>query len=132
MASKKKSARRSAPPKGEPWGWSNCEDPEMWSGSGTREGAIAEGRAFSNGAPFWIASGTWQKPTQFFPDADEILEIAANRAAEEIGDPAEDWPPEPPKQAKAELDAFLQEWATKHAPCRFWMADGTKEEIDGK
>jgi hypothetical protein len=113
------------------WGYSDDRDTERWIGAeGSREDVIAEGRETYPGQPFWICSGTECSAEQFMPDADDILETAAQRACDEIGDAAEDWPPSVPKEALAELTGFIRAWAAKHLPCRFWTADGDKERIE--
>lgn len=113
------------------WGYADSRKTERWTGSEvSREAAIAEGRKLYPGQDFWICSGTKCEPARFMPDADWIVEDASNRAAEEVGEVAEDWPPSAPKEAMAELDAFLEAWAEKHMPCEFWLADGEAELIE--
>jgi hypothetical protein len=114
-----------------PWGYSDSDYAERWNGAGaTREDAIAEGREAYPGKGFWIAEGTTPEPGFFFPDADDLIETAGERAADEIGEASEDWPPNVPKDALAELSVFIVAWANKHCPCEFWMQDGRKEFIE--
>lgn len=111
------------------WGYSSSPDAEQWSGEcETREEAIAEGRAEYEGEEFWIVEGKRLDPARFMPDPDRILDEAGERAFDEVGDIAEDFP-ETTKEARDELAALLVTWARKHISCEFWQAVGKPERI---
>jgi hypothetical protein len=118
----------------EVWGYGDGDYAETWHGmEGSRDEAIAEGaNYYGEGVAFWIVRGRLCHPAEFLPDADDMLETAAERACDNVGDAAEDWPPTPSKDALAELNMFIVAWAEKHCPCRFWMQEGTPEHIEPK
>jgi hypothetical protein len=64
-------------------------------------------------------------PASFF-DADDILESAGERAYDEGGEWADDWPDVTP-EARTELDDFLTAWFRKHATCHFYTVVNVKE-----
>lgn len=117
----------------EVWFYATCADAESWDGPCySREDAIAEGAAelgIEPGEHFFINTGMPHSATEFMPSARDILEQAANSAADECGEAAEDWPDASPEE-ESELNALLSEWAEKHCPVRFWSVDGTAERID--
>ncbi len=58
-------------------------------------------------------------------DADDIVEMFAERAYDEYGECAQDWP-EVTEEAKVELDALLQAWAEKHCKALFWRVENSR------
>jgi hypothetical protein len=128
-----KAAPSSGPAEPEPgdecWGYSGSRDAEWWTGSlATREEAIAEALAELEEDVVWIYKGWKPAAAHFFPDADDLCETAAERASDEVGDPAEEYP-EVSDEAKTELNALLEAWAEKHiATPRFWIGDGGEPE----
>jgi hypothetical protein len=116
-------------PGDECWGYSGSRDAEWWTGSlATREEAIAEALAELEEDVVWIYKGWKPAAAHFFPDADDLCETAAERASDEVGDPAEEYP-EVSDEAKTELNALLEAWAEKHiATPRFWIGDGGEPE----
>lgn len=112
------------------WGYADEPNPERWIGSGTREEAIADGHETYPGKPFWIACGRRPEASEYLPDADDILEIAAERAYEDAGDLAEDFP-YASEEAKKELDALIEQWAKTHVTVpTFWVDAGPAERIE--
>lgn len=114
------------------WSYALDQDAETWSGEcASREAAIAEATSeLGPAVHFYVRSGYRPSATMFVPDADDIMETAAQSAYDNVGEPTEDWPA-PPKEALAELDAFLIAWAVKHLePVSFWLLDGKPERID--
>jgi hypothetical protein len=111
------------------WGHASERSPEQWQGTfATREEAVADGRTEYAG-DFYVVSGHLRSATEFFPDADWIVEDAGNRACEECGEVAEDFPEASPEALK-ELDALLTAWVEEHvAEVRFWTADGDGELV---
>ncbi len=112
-----------------PWGYSDITCPERWGHAISREEAIAAGRNEYEGKPFYIISGQYPSPATFMPDAEDIIEMATERAHDNAGEIADEWPDATP-EATAELDGLLSAWAHKHAPVRFWLAVGEPERID--
>jgi len=118
------------------WGYSDNEHGEDgWYGTlGTREEAIAEARAhYGLGAEdvCWICQGRVPSPREFVPSTDWITDHMGEQACDEVGEAADEWPP-CSDVAAAELQQLLGDWAEKHCPLRFWVADGTPEAIGGK
>lgn len=61
-------------------------------------------------------------------DADDVIEMLSDRAYEQGHEWAEDYPT-PPKEAIAELDAFLSAWIRKHCKPNFYGIKNDKEYI---
>jgi hypothetical protein len=115
------------------WGWATSDAPERWDGGfATREDVIAEAAGcLGPNEPFWIMNGTSLDAGSFVPSVDWIVEHMNASACDEAGEAAEEWPQcELSNEAEAELKALLEGWARKHAPAKFWAADGTAERVD--
>lgn len=109
------------------WGHASSLDAETWTGAySTREEAIEHGRREYDG-PFFVTRGSRIDPAEFMPSADELIEMAGERAADECG--VEDWP-DLSDQAVRELDDLLEAWARKHAQLDWWRAEGVPERIE--
>lgn len=59
-------------------------------------------------------------------DAADIVDLLMNRAYDEVGEAAEDWPPLVSDTAQAELSEFLGAWITKHCPANFWLIPNSR------
>lgn len=59
-------------------------------------------------------------------DAEDVIEQMTDRAWDIAGEYAMDYP-DATKEAKAELDQFLQAWITKHCPPEFFVVKNSKE-----
>lgn len=117
---------------GEPvWGYSQCDAPEWWDGAcPSRDEAIAEGMAEYDGEPFYIVKGAWADPATYALDADDILEHMGERAYDDAGECAEEWPPAVDAAAKEELTAFVAQWTRKHCNARWWTATADAERVE--
>lgn len=106
------------------WGFSAEPDPEGWTGAyPTREEALAEAReTYGAEGTIWLQSGFCPPFGALMPDADDIIEIMAQCAADNVGEAAEEWP-DVGVEGKNALDALLHAWAEKHAPVTFWVAE---------
>jgi len=63
------------------------------------------------------------EPSRFVPSADWVVEHMADRAYDDGGEWAEDWPTVS-VEACEELESLLKEWAAKNCnPCTFWRID---------
>lgn len=119
------------------WFYATSRDTGRWDGfCASREEAIEEATDAYSGEPFYVAEGTEQDSAGFFPDADDAIETASQRAYDNCGECAEEWP-DCTKEAKAELDASLaavfKAWVEKYATPRcFEVVDGDPEHIDPK
>lgn len=114
----------------EAWGHSGEGQPERWQGSfDTRHEAIADGREQHEGA-FHVVRGRRSDPLKYMPLADEILEMVGDRATDEHGEVADDFPGVL-RDARDDLDALLVGWARRHLgeATEFWKQDGTPELI---
>jgi hypothetical protein len=59
-------------------------------------------------------------------DADDIVEMFNERAYDNFGECAEDWP-DVTKEAKAELSTFLAAWIERHSPQKFYRVVNVKK-----
>lgn len=111
------------------WGHSMDRESEGWSGSFlTREDAVMDGRAAYSGEDFYVCSGQALRTTDLMPDADEIVELMAERAADECGEVTDNFP-SVTEAARVVLDTLLAQWAEEYVGCSLWVADGEVERI---
>jgi hypothetical protein len=112
------------------WGYAEHDEAERISGRcASRDEAIVE--AFTEHVDLgemWIYSGAEVDPFTLVPHATEIVELMGERASDNCGEVAEDWP-DVSDEAKKELNDLLAAWVRKNAPARFWMADGKPERV---
>lgn len=74
---------------------------------------------------FGIAKGFL--PANFVPDAGWVIDVMGDRAYDQVGEHADDWPT-PSTEACEELTSFLKEWANKHCgPCQFYTVGQAQE-----
>lgn len=111
------------------------ENEEEWHGHhSTREEAIEAGRGeMANGfdlrTHFYV--GEFRRPSamQFADDAESYLQAAHERAQDEAGEGADDWPDVGLDVGK-ELDALLAGWCAKHLePVPFYVPIGKTEKV---
>ncbi len=114
------------------WGHGLNRDEESWSGAyETREEAIEDGRDTYEDEAFHVKSGTVPDTGEWLYDvAEDFVDRLGERAYEEVGELAEDWPPTPSKEAANELQEFCAAWVRKHMPPTFWAADGEVERVE--
>jgi hypothetical protein len=122
------------------WFWATSQDSESYDGPyETKEDAIAEARGTLDAGHdehFYVGEGVRVDPGDVMGrcfDLDGALEWASERAYEDDvgGDWVEDWLPNTcPKEAEAEFKAFIEAWARKHFPVKYWVV-GSKglEEV---
>lgn len=79
------------------------------------------------GAVVYVGTPVRNAPSMFVDDADNIIERMNERAYDEHGECAEDFPDDVTKEAKDELTAFLIAWADKHCEARFYSVDNIRE-----
>jgi hypothetical protein len=116
----------------EVWGYADSPRAERWEGSyATREEAIEAGRGECQpDDPLYVHRGRSPDPANFLPTAEWIASDMGARASDEHdSELVGDWPDVNP-EALAELDAILDAWAKKHAPCTFWEAEGEAEKVE--
>ncbi len=113
--------------------WCHSEDrsAEQWiDACNTREQAIANGIGAYPGRVFFIVRADTPNPRGFFLDASGLLEDASERAEDECGECATDFP-DVSDEAKRELDAMLSDWIAKYVTANFYVYDDRSiEEID--
>ena len=112
--------------------WCYSNDPERYEAQcATREAAIAEATTEYDGAPFYVQKFRRPDVTEYAPDADDIIEMMRDRACDDAGEAAEEFP-DVGDDATAELDAMLCAWARKRCVVTFWTSDGcgAEERID--
>lgn len=115
------------------WGYARSRDAESWRGCClTKQEAILEGLAnFANDEPFWVHSGHLVPLDAVMPDADDLLETMGERAYDEAGEVAEEYP-DVTNEAKVELDGLIRGWCEKYARPNFWVADGEAEFVSAR
>ena len=64
--------------------------------------------------------------TAGYVDASDIIEMLGERAYDDVGEFAEDWP-DVPDEARQELDALLSEWISKHCTATFYRVRNVVE-----
>lgn len=77
---------------------------------------------------FWQAEAEEFKASEFF-SADSLIEDAQTQAYDHGGEWAEDFGDDISKEAKAELERLISEWADKHVSVRFWRCKDAKEVV---
>jgi hypothetical protein len=115
------------------WGYASSKDAESWSGCClTREQAIDEAideyRDEDGYDGFWIHSGHLVAVETVMPDVDDLLEGMGERAGDEAGEVAEDYPGVT-NEARVELEGLIRGWIERHAKPGFWVADGECEFV---
>lgn len=113
------------------WCYSPIADAERWDGScASRDEAIVEGAkelGIAPGGKFFVSLGVKPDPAELMPPGHWAIEMAQEKACDEGGEVAEDWP-DVTDEAEKELDELLKAWARKHAPVNFWVV-GKAEEV---
>lgn len=66
--------------------------------------------------------------TKHLCDADDVIEMIGERAYDEVGEYADDYPDVTP-EARAELDALLAGWIEKHAKPTFYSVVNVREHV---
>ena len=64
--------------------------------------------------------------TAGYVDADDVIEMLGERAYDDVGEFAEDWP-DVPDEARQELDLLLSEWISKHCIATFYRVRNVVE-----
>ena len=108
------------------WGHSRWSSPDDgWSMSfDSREACIEDGKREYKG-PFWIASGTAPKPSQFV-NVDRMLEEMGEAACDEFG--AEDFP-DLSHEKQRELVKLIEDLLDAHVDMTFVVMNDDAEEI---
>ncbi len=101
------------------WGYASSEDAESWRGCClTREEAIEEAideyRDEDGYDGFWIHSGHLVSVETVMPDVDDLLEGMGERAGDEAGEVAEDYP-DVTNEARIELEELIRGWIAAEA-----------------
>lgn len=111
-----------------PWGWSNLETPETWTGTAdSREEAIGEGREMYRDEPFWITQGEWLDLDTLI-DADDVLEMMSDRLRDDGPSEAELYIQD---GGEAALNEMLKEWTKKYVVSSgYWTQIGKPERIE--
>jgi hypothetical protein len=78
------------------------------------------------GTVVYVGAPVRNAPSTFIGDADDIIERMGERAYDEHGECAEDFPDDVSKEAKDELTAFLVAWADKHCEARFYGVENIR------
>ena len=108
----------------EAWFW-KLPKHDRWTGPfDTRDEAQIDADIDASGHPttYLVATGSPCDPADYAPDADQIIELMSQNAADNYG--PEEWPDGVSGDAEAELCTFLCEWARKHCPTDWHIVDG--------
>lgn len=73
-----------------------------------------------------IEYGTAERPNRDWVTADDVIEQIGERAYDECGEWAEDFP-SVSNEARAELSAFLSAWQATHCTATFWTVRNAKK-----
>jgi len=118
------------------WGHSSYPDEGFMGAYTTKEAATKNGRELYGDDSFYVQAGYYGDVADVCPGLsnvfDGITEDMAEKAYEQWGDLAEDWP-DVSDDARSELLAGLEEvtkvWMRKHLKAPGWMAIGEPEKI---
>jgi hypothetical protein len=80
---------------------------------------------FEVGSVVYVGTPTRYAASTYIDDADDIIDRMGERAYDEHGEFAEDFP-DVTAEAKAELTAFLAAWADKHCDVRFYGVENIR------
>lgn len=113
------------------WGYSDVLDTERWFGRcATRDEAIEQARKeYGRDVAVYVLQGRADPPSAFMPSVDYILEAAAEKAYDEAGEAADDFP-DASDEAREALKNLLASWANEHLTVSFWTCDGKPERIE--
>lgn len=112
------------------WGYSNYYNPDRWEGMHTtREEALRYAQADYPGCVVYLSKGRVPEPDEFIPDVDYLMEQMSERAQDEAGEAAEEFPGVT-NEAKTELEGLLRAWCRKHVKVNFWVSDGEPERVE--
>lgn len=98
-----------------------------WFGCTSLGELIDENDDFEVGQIVFVADAE-PADTSGLVDAGDVIEMLGERAYDNYGESAEDWPDVSPEQKK-ELDDLLQGWIEKNAPARFWSVTNVREYV---
>jgi hypothetical protein len=79
------------------------------------------------GTTVYVADAVTPDPADYI-DVDGILEKMGERAGDDCGEYADDYP-DVSKDARQELEDVLKTWARKHCTPRFWKVKNVREYI---
>lgn len=77
------------------------------------------------GSVVYVGRPARYAPSTYIGDAEDIIERMGERAYDEHGEFADDFP-DVSKEAKDELTAFLIAWADKHCEVRFYSVEDVR------
>lgn len=118
------------------WAYASTQDSDGWDiHKGTREEAIVAALAYFEGhETIYLCEARRCIPSEFVPDAEDVMEIMTERAYNLVGEASDEWPGlSPDSPACRDLEAYLHLWANAHcSPCNFFSLEGEPEKIDRK
>lgn len=85
---------------------------------------LIDSQAPELGQTVFVGDVVHPDPLKYF-DADDALEMMGERAYDDCGESAENYP-DVSKEARAELDALLAQWISKHAKPDFYRVVNIK------
>lgn len=97
---------------------------ETWSAIEELFNCDSLGELLDENEDFKVGATVW-KGEKFpiniagYVDAGDIIEMLGERAYDDVGEFAEDWP-DVPDEARQELDALLSEWISKNCTATFY------------
>lgn len=120
------------------WGYSDYDDEGFQGAYTSKEEAIEVARdEYGDHQDFYILRGRYADVAEFCPDLDLAiegwLEDISEKAYEECGELAEDWPSvsnEQREELKESLGPVLKDWMRKHMKPPAWTPVGQAEKIE--
>lgn len=113
------------------------EKKECWSSDDETFGANSLAELIESGAGMrgdfkvgdtvYVGDAVTPNPESYV-DVDSVLEQMGERASDDCGESADDYP-DVSKDAKRELEDALKAWARKHCTPRFWRVKNVREYI---
>jgi hypothetical protein len=88
-------------------------------------GDLLDSGEFEVGSVVYVGTPARYAASTYIDDADDVIERMAERAYDEHGEFAEDFP-DVTDEAKAELTAFLAAWADKHCEVSFYGVENIR------
>ena len=85
-----------------------------------------------SGEPLWLGRLQSCQVEDYFPYADDILEGIGERAYDDVGEAADDWPNAtkvPKADLEREIHAILSRWINEYDPCRLFRVTSITKYI---
>ncbi|WP_064748680.1 hypothetical protein [Lysobacter antibioticus] len=116
-------------PRSEDYAWSIDEERFDLGSFGEALDALESDGRLAVGQVIYYGETEQQAASSFVPTADQIIDCAADNAYDHAGEHSEGFGNDVTPEAKAELNAFLSEWANKNMRVHFWLVRNVRKYI---